>query len=1123
MSDRGRTLIRRYGIFLFVLACYIIFSAIINLEVICSSMVPNSTIIDPEYSPLYTSNYLDVMLSGWSWNSFLSEPTWGFDFLSYRLTFWTVGTWFDLNLSQIIAAERFVISLLTFTGAFLLARDYLSRYRRQSGAVEENGDQIVIIPAFCAGIVYGFSPSFVIGDSFWTGIQFAFATLPWILLTFNRAALDKKWEFTFLCALIISVNIDEHFLWAGFPLLILGYSIYLAIIKINQGWKGALQPVAAFTATVLFMVGLVAYRLISIQTSASMYRPMDTRASVDLPWMEASISNMLRSMSHMGLPGTYSAGQPWEILLNSLMPLTIIIPVLALSALVLYKKNWITLFFGSLIVGSILIFYEGSPFKSLHYWLFFNTPIGPAFRTWRIPDGFIALSISILLAFTLLSAFERIDVPKKRSFKAKACLGTTMIIIVLLLTSILSWPSLTGDMNGTLSSVEIPQDYLDAYSFLSNQTDQSRAIYVPDFTSSYGSSNELVPFWSTNGGLQEMLTYSSAKPTFFPIGDWGHYTDFTSSVFYSSLLNKGDVDALSTFLSWSSVEYVVIHRDIPAFNYTLVRVMSLLDASPQFEQVFHSGFIYIYKNLNVNEKVTVNSGITLINGGYRAAQRLLNLNEDNPNMTNNFQFIDQSLDKDMLDGVETLVTDSSPDQINYSIALSFLNEGQAKMYYPYDYTREYSPETLWSRASYMDSHQSEWHPFVNWGDYAWDFEYGKGVAFTTNSTDSMEIPLNGYEPGNYVIMVRYLASDRGGGVEINVQGDSTLIDTEDSYNGFLWEAYPMQIQGGDQTLTLKNLGGMNAISMVAVVPEQEYEAAMADAQSYVSTKQLIDLHTDKVANPSFERSLSGWSLPDSPLLTVQRTTSYPYDGQYSLSVEHNVSSGTIIDPILSDWIDVSSNASYNLTFRIRHVEANASSVSLIAYDEANQTSYVIGETAPINGNNTEWTPYTISVDVPDNVTKFRISLNPGLSNDTGRATTIWYDQFELTPTRLGDRNVTPVANNETGPVSTNEVNPTKYIIRINATSPFQLVLSETYNPNWVASIYQNGTLIEEIEPTPAYGIVNGYWINATGPLEIVLEHKPQSSIEAGYAISGATMALGVGLVCYCVIRRRRRR
>jgi hypothetical protein len=66
-------------------------------------------------------------------------------------------------------------------------------------------------------------------------------------------------------------------------------------------------------------------------------------------------------------------------------------------------------------------------------------------------------------------------------------------------------------------------------------------------------------------------------------------------------------------------------------------------------------------------------------------------------------------------------------------------------------------------------------------------------------------------------------------------------------------------------------------------------------------------------------------------------------------------------------------------------------------------------------------------------------------------------------------------------------------------------------------------LIEEIEPTPAYGIVNGYWINATGPLEIVLEHKPQSSIEAGYAISGATMALGVGLVCYCVIRRRRRR
>lgn len=94
-------------------------------------------------------------------------------------------------------------------------------------------------------------------------------------------------------------------------------------------------------------------------------------------------------------------------------------------------------------------------------------------------------------------------------------------------------------------------------------------------------------------------------------------------------------------------------------------------------------------------------------------------------------------------------------------------------------------------------------------------------------------------------------------------------------------------------------------------------------------------------------------------------------------------------------------------------------------------------------------------------------------------------------------------------ISFKEINPTEYIVKVeNATTPFFLIFSETYNPQWKA-YYGNVnwfySLISQSIPEQDHFIVNGYanawYINKTGSYTITLYYKPQSLVVLGAYIS----------------------
>lgn len=83
-----------------------------------------------------------------------------------------------------------------------------------------------------------------------------------------------------------------------------------------------------------------------------------------------------------------------------------------------------------------------------------------------------------------------------------------------------------------------------------------------------------------------------------------------------------------------------------------------------------------------------------------------------------------------------------------------------------------------------------------------------------------------------------------------------------------------------------------------------------------------------------------------------------------------------------------------------------------------------------------------------------------------------------------------------------KVNPCTYKVNINASDPFILIFSESYNPLWTA--FSSG---EEFSSTSAYSLVNSFYINKTGEFDIILYFKGQTYADIGLKTCLSTIVL----------------
>lgn len=1067
-------------------------------------------------------NYLETLVGTSTWDEYLSGPALGFDYLTYRLPFWAVGELLDISVTQLLLIQRIILQVFGFVGAFLLSRDYIIRYHKT------NRIAYIIIASALAGLIYGINPSFLIGDSFWLGIEFAYLSFPWIIWTFNKVVFDRNWKYIFLCAILMSLNISEHFWTTAFPIFLFFYAVSTTILFTIKHRKLTLFPIAAFGILIASFASLISYRLIGKITTISPYQLSQTLLGLDVDWQNGTVQNMLRASTHLDLPFIYQTSNSYLSFLNSLMLLTVLIPFIALIAILLYRKNWIVNFYTALLGISILPFFSGSPFKGLHYWLFFSTPFAPSFRSWRVPDSFIAISLAVLIGFTIFYLLNRLSTyqtKNKSEYKLKILnlRKYTYIFVIagmFFLSTIYSWPLFTGDVNGMLKSVDLPQAYLEAHSFLDQQPGNFRTIYIPDFLYSYGEGSGLKPFWSPEkGAIEEFLIYPVAKPALPPLGWYSHFYFQTLSPRYHSLLSNDDFASLSRFLTWANIKYLVIHDDIPSISSDTKSYIDKLSNSKYFRLAFQSDFIYIFENVLADEnKFSTSTRPILVDGGYRVAASFYARFENQTEYA--FIFADQHPTID-LNNYGVILSDKHPDQLVSDFMFTSFTHGINKVYL-YPYAREHNPEEKWSRASYLDPHQNEWHPYISsWQNYSWDFDYGKGLIFTNNSDDVLTIPISVNESGNYYLLIRYLANTHGGTFDVSVGGKTMKIKSIDAYNGFFWAKLPIELTKGHNEITISNKEGFNALSVLYVLPETEYYTIYNNASQALLTKNVINPNNrlsftkniinntgiahDSMTFSSFEEGYGGWQIDtqqDSDAFDLIIDSDDHFAGNYSLKVISNAERERW-SWIRSDWIDVAEGERYTLVTHMKGSNVNASHIVLEAFDQYNNRSFQLGQ-VPSDGYGTfDWRTTTGSFVIPQNVTKIRIDLNAGWPENSSQEAITWFDDIVLYQSGISASSVEELFQHDSHPVDIlkeQKISPSMWIVKVNSDKPFILSFPESYNPNWKAFVKED---LSESQLTNS--ITNGFWIKETGEIDIIVEYLPQRWYQLGLALSLLTI------------------
>lgn len=162
----------------------------------------------------------------------------------------------------------------------------------------------------------------------------------------------------------------------------------------------------------------------------------------------------------------------------------VIVPLLSFSSLLFLKKTEAQerryiLFFALLgLVGSFLGKGANDPFGSVYQWLFDHVP---GFIMFRDPTKWYlmtALSYLVLISFTVKKLPEQIDYLVKKKI-GRFHFKTMFFVIVCAILLFLTRQAWTGQLTGTTRVSQLPQDYQEFATTLTDEDSFSRTMWVP--------------------------------------------------------------------------------------------------------------------------------------------------------------------------------------------------------------------------------------------------------------------------------------------------------------------------------------------------------------------------------------------------------------------------------------------------------------------------------------------------------------------------------------------------------------------------------------------------------------------------------------------------------------------
>jgi hypothetical protein len=508
------------------------------------------------------------------------------------------------------------------------------------------------------------------------------------------------------------------------------------------------------------------------------------------------------------------------------------------------------------------------------------------------------------------------------------------------------------------------------------------------------------------------------------------------------------------------VKYIVLHDDIPGLEGPIEKVSTALNKQKGLLESKKFGSVTLYTINDADEQFSTKQSTMLIQGGgllkFDSAFRTEDINSNNTGAL----FSDISLEQNpkMWNLSDTLIPENKLSYAEY-----MLDKSDVIVISPSAYTNNYAPLKLWSISSAnLPSFLNQLH--TNGIALPYQFDYGKNIIFTSAGNSQLGIPLSISNPGEYKILLRYFANDKGGLIDLDLNGKSLTLETKSHVNRFVWTDLGTLglSEGSTQILSLKNRNGFNAVNLIALIPTEKYEQYKAEFIKSLVDKDIIHVfEAESDFNFDGTRSSVVQDINYSNGKALELRTQGIASTRLEILKDGNYNLAFYGDGTITVEIDGVTRRTINLVDGVAHIEP----VSL------NSGNHYI-EIAPANGTN---------FSVLDSVLIGSIRPNDG--------------QSSLKQQQPGEEAI----------IRSHKIDPTNYEVTVKAQSPFMLAFAEAYDERWTAEVKtSNGVKI--YKPVPLYGAINGFRIDTEGDYVVHIKYAPQEIFYVGASISAVSYA-----------------
>lgn len=136
-----------------------------------------------------------------------------------------------------------------------------------------------------------------------------------------------------------------------------------------------------------------------------------------------------------------------------------------------------------------------------------------------------------------------------------------------------------------------------------------------------------------------------------------------------------------------------------------------------------------------------------------------------------------------------------------------------------------------------------------------DFDFNKGISFSTKKGESISFEYNAEETGNYMFAIRFAAKD-GLGILIDEKEESVKSNN----NNLIWKSLKVNLSKGKHIITIHNTSDIALFNVISVTPEKKWNevenftrGAFSKFSTYTAETFPKDLLSESITKVEFEK------------------------------------------------------------------------------------------------------------------------------------------------------------------------------------------------------------------------------------------------------------------------------